>query len=75
MLIERLKAAREAVGLSQRQLSADLNKSYTFVQKIESLERQLNPVELMDFCEAVGTDFVAFIADFKNEVAVLRLKD
>ena len=56
LLIAEVRAAREAAGLSQRQVSARLRRAESYWAKIESAERRLEACELLDFCEIVGAD-------------------
>jgi transcriptional regulator with XRE-family HTH domain len=48
--------AREAAGLSQRQLSLKLKRSRTFVHRVEIGERVLDFLEAIDVAEALGMD-------------------
>lgn len=45
-MIKRLKQARIQAGLTQAQVSKSLNKPQSFVSKIESGERRIDPIEL-----------------------------
>ena len=51
-----LRKAREAAGLSQRQLSERLQQPPNWVQRIESLERRVDVAEFIAIAKAVGTD-------------------
>lgn len=55
-LIAALKAAREAAGITQRELARRLDRAHSFVGKIESGERQLNVLEFCEYADALGTD-------------------
>lgn len=46
LLLERLKQARTDSGLTQVQVADKLGKPQSFVSKIESGERRLDPIEL-----------------------------
>ncbi len=50
-LIAALTQAREAAGLTQRELARRLDRAHSFVGKIESGERRLN---VLDFCDYAG---------------------
>lgn len=55
-LIAELRAAREAAGLTQRQVSARLKRAESYWAKIEAGERRLEACELLDACEIVDVD-------------------
>jgi hypothetical protein len=54
-------------------MSALLSRPYTFMQKVESLERQINPVDLLHCCNVLGVDFIEFMTRFDTERAKLPL--
>ena len=51
-----LKAAREAAGMTQRELAERLDRAHSFVGKIETGERQLNVLEFCEYVQAIGAD-------------------
>lgn len=51
-----LRKAREAAGLSQRQLSERLQQPPNWIQRIESLERRVDVAEFITIAKAVGAD-------------------
>jgi transcriptional regulator with XRE-family HTH domain len=53
-LISVLKTARDAAELTQRQLAAKLERSNSFVWKIEAGERQVNVLEFIEIARALG---------------------
>lgn len=53
-LMAELVAAREEAGLTQRQLAAKLNRSNSFVWKIEAGERKLNVLEFIEIARVLG---------------------
>lgn len=55
-MIAVLVAAREKIGMTQRELCERLNRSHSFVGKIESGERQLNVLEFWEVAEILGVD-------------------
>lgn len=55
-LMAALKAARQRVGMTQRELARRLGRSHSFVGKIESGERQLNVLEFCELADALGVD-------------------
>jgi len=53
-LISVIVAARDAAGLTQRQLAAKLKRSDSFVWKLEAGERQLNVLEFIEIAKVLG---------------------
>jgi transcriptional regulator with XRE-family HTH domain len=53
-LISAIVAARDAAGLTQRQLAAKLKRSNSFVWKLEAGERQLNVLEFIEIAKVLG---------------------
>ena len=51
-----LKEARLAAGLRQLDVAQALNRPQSYVAKIESGERKVDFIEVLEFCEAVGLD-------------------
>ncbi len=51
-LAAQLRAWREGANLSQRGLASLLKKPASFVHKCEVAERKIDPLELLDWCEA-----------------------
>ncbi len=51
-----LRKAREAAGLSQRQLSERLQQPPNWIQRIESLERRVDVAEFIAIAKALGAD-------------------
>jgi transcriptional regulator with XRE-family HTH domain len=72
LLAEHLRLARVRSGLTQREVAARLRKPPAFPHKVEHGERELNVVELLDYCEALGIDFVQFAAEIAQAVRELR---
>lgn len=61
--MERLRAVREAKELSQRELGRLLNQHHGYVNKCETGERQLNIVELREWCKALGISWTEFVKE------------
>ena len=53
-----IRSAREAAGLSQRQLSTKLGEPPNWIQRIETLERRVDVAEFMAIAKAVNADAV-----------------
>ena len=51
-----LKNNRKEQSLSMRALADKLDVPHSFVQKIETMERRLDVMEYIDYCEALGID-------------------
>jgi transcriptional regulator with XRE-family HTH domain len=55
-LIAAIVEAREAMGLSQREFAAKLNRSNNFVWRIEAGERQVNVLDFIEISKAAGLE-------------------
>lgn len=51
-----------------REVGAAIGKPHTYVQKWESGDRQINPIDLRDVCGALGVSFVDFLKDIDDEL-------
>ena len=67
-LLVLLRGARIDAELTQAQLAARLDQDQTFVSKYESAERRLDILEVREICQAIGIDFVEFIARLNQEL-------
>ena len=63
-----LRGIRVDAGLTQRELASRLARDQTFVSKYESGERRLDILELREVCQALGTDFIAFIRKLDKDL-------
>ena len=63
-MIALLRNKREAIGMTQIQLAERLDVSQTVISKIETCERRLDVVELIDVCNAINISVI----DFFNEL-------
>jgi ribosome-binding protein aMBF1 (putative translation factor) len=61
-LIELVVAARKKAGFRQVQLAKKLKRSQTWIARLESGERRLDVVELIDLAEVIGFDAPAMVA-------------
>lgn len=57
-----LREMREDAGLTQVQLAERLGKPQSYISKAESGDRNLDLLEVRDFCRACGKNFVDFVA-------------
>jgi transcriptional regulator with XRE-family HTH domain len=55
-LASRIKARAEELGLSVRDLAARIGRPRTTVHKTLSGQRRLDPMEFLDWCEALEWD-------------------
>ena len=55
-MVKTLVEAREEAGLTQRELAKRLNRSHSYVGKIESGERQLDLLEFCEYAAILGVD-------------------
>lgn len=53
-MLAKLRAARREAGLTQAQVAASLGKPQSFVSKVESGERRLDPIELQELARIYG---------------------
>jgi ribosome-binding protein aMBF1 (putative translation factor) len=66
--IETTKAAREGLGISQRELARRLEKHPSFVNKIEKLERRLDVLEFIAIAEAMEIDCARLLSDIRERL-------
>jgi DNA-binding XRE family transcriptional regulator len=59
-LIDALKVARKAAGLTQQDLADKLGRPQSFLAKVEGYERRLDVVEFLHLCRAIGTEPATF---------------
>jgi transcriptional regulator with XRE-family HTH domain len=60
-IVAAIAEAREAAGLSQRQLAAKLDEPSNWIQRIESLERRVDVAEFIAIAKAVNADPVELL--------------
>jgi len=60
-LVNAIKEARVAAGLSQRALAEQLKRSGSFVWKLESHEHRVDVLEFVDIARAVGVEPVELL--------------
>ena len=65
-LRQRLKEARLDAGLRQVDLAETLGKPQSFVAKIESGERKIDFIEVLDVCTAVGLDPAQLVTELSK---------
>lgn len=67
-MISLLRQKREAFGMTQIQLAEKLNVSQAVVSKIETCERRLDVIELIDVCNAINTPYLDFFAELNEKL-------
>ena len=67
-VIARLRAKREEKGLSQYQLSQILNVPQPYVSRIETCERRIDILELMNICEALDISLIDFVREIDEDI-------
>jgi transcriptional regulator with XRE-family HTH domain len=55
-VIKALVNAREAAGMTQRELAAELNRPHSFVGRIEAGERRIDVIEFIEIARILGAD-------------------
>jgi len=56
-----LRAARRAAGLTQAEVAAAFGKPQSYVSKVESGERRIDPIELRRFATLYGIEVTALL--------------
>lgn len=72
MFLVHLKATRERAGLSQRDLAERLQRSYSYVAKIETGYTRMDIYQIRCYLHAVGVDFLDFMRDYNAAVTELE---
>ena len=60
-IVKQLKKAREETGLSQEQVAKILNKTQSYISKIESGQRKIDVVQLKEFAKVYKKSLDFFI--------------
>ncbi|MEJ7676854.1 MAG: helix-turn-helix transcriptional regulator [Segetibacter sp.] len=68
VLLELLYQIRVNSGLRQADLAIKLNCPQSYISKVESGERRIDLIELMDICHALDVDIKDFIAKLSNNI-------
>lgn len=72
LLAARLRDARNTAGSTQREVADRLAKPPSYVHKVENGERELNVIELFDYCAALEVDAIEFIRGLQGAIAQSR---
>ncbi|KTC09776.1 helix-turn-helix domain-containing protein [Pseudomonas sp. ICMP 10191] len=62
VLLDLLLEARNAAGMTQKELAVRLGRPQSFVSKTENAERRLDVIEFMDVCRGLGADPYALLS-------------
>ena len=61
-----LRRSRVASGFTQREMADKLSKPQSYISKIESGERRIDLIELIDFAEAASIDLNDILKQIKS---------
>lgn len=67
-LIEAVREARIAAGLTQAQVSKKLGRSQSFISDVETGKRRLDVVELRDIARLAGLSLGELIEEFERRL-------
>jgi len=67
-LIEVVRDARLAAGLTQAQVSSKLGRSQSFISDVETGKRRLDLVELRDIAELTGQSLSKLVTNFEKRI-------
>lgn len=62
-LVELLIESRREAGLTQAQVARGLGEHQSFIARLESGERRIDVVELLDLARVIGFDPLEIVAD------------
>jgi transcriptional regulator with XRE-family HTH domain len=68
MLIDRLRARREEMGIPQDKLSKTLGRTRTFVSKVELGERRLDILEFIHYAHVLGIEPKEFFCRYVDDI-------
>jgi transcriptional regulator with XRE-family HTH domain len=68
LMRKRLILARRESGLTQTEVAARFQRPQSFIAKVESGERHIDPIELLKFSEIYGQDLMWFLSDSTEDV-------
>jgi transcriptional regulator with XRE-family HTH domain len=69
LLVQRLREARLAAGVTQVELASRLKTTQVFISKCEQGGRRLDALELRRWCQALGLSFNEFIKKLDAELS------
>jgi transcriptional regulator with XRE-family HTH domain len=60
-MLGRLRRAREERGIGQQELAARLGRPQSYISKIETGDRRVDLVEILDICRSLGVQLEAVV--------------
>lgn len=66
VFLQQLRAAREASGLTQREVAEKLGRSQSFVAKCEQGHNRVDVAQLVEFCRVLGVPLVRFMEGYSS---------
>lgn len=73
-IIGRLLAARRAAGLNQRELAERMGQPQSFITRVETFERRLDIIRMIEWVRALDLDERKFMIDVLSDVPSARRK-
>ncbi|GFM77144.1 transcriptional regulator [Pseudomonas cichorii] len=71
-LLMLLLEAREAAGLTQKELATRLDRPQSFVSKTENAERRLDVIEFLEVCKGIGVDPYEVLRGLETTISTLN---
>ncbi len=72
VLLDLLREARLASGMTQKEICDKLGKPKNYLIKVERGERRLDVVELFALCEAMGKEPIEVLTRFQSSIRLSR---
>lgn len=73
-IIGRLLAARKSAGLNQRELAERLGQPQSFITRVETFERRLDIIRMIEWVRALDLDERKFMTDVLGDVPATKRK-
>lgn len=73
-IIGRLLAARKSAGLNQRELAERLGQPQSFITRVETFERRLDIIRMIEWVRALDLDERKFMIDVLGDVPATKRK-
>lgn len=64
MLVERRKTA----GITQKQLASKIHLRQVIISKIETCERRIDLLELINYCGGINVPFLQFVSEVSERI-------
>lgn len=65
LFLDALGKARRDVGVTQTELADRVGNRQVFISKLERGDRRMDVVDLFEYCEAAGIEFLPFVKALK----------